>query len=234
MADALTEDLRGLGLEVEEDDSAGNRLRLRQPARAHPGARGRADRPALRAHGHRAARRAGRGGERQRPPHEPPRGDPRRRQQGGGRDDPGRRAPARARTGKPPAGVELLFTTGEEQALKGAKAVDMSRLQRRLRLRLRPRLADRRDRDRVADLLLGGGALPRPGRARRHPARGGPQRDRGRGAGDRGDADRPARRRDDRERRPHRGRHGGERGGRALLRGARDAQPRRRARGARS
>jgi tripeptide aminopeptidase len=32
------------------------------------------------------------------------------------------------RDGPPPAGIELLFTTGEEQALKGAKSVDMSRL----------------------------------------------------------------------------------------------------------
>jgi tripeptide aminopeptidase len=32
------------------------------------------------------------------------------------------------RDGTPPAGIELLFTTGEEQALKGAKAFDMSRL----------------------------------------------------------------------------------------------------------
>jgi tripeptide aminopeptidase len=32
------------------------------------------------------------------------------------------------RDGAPPAGIEVLFTTGEEQALKGAKAVDMSRL----------------------------------------------------------------------------------------------------------
>jgi len=32
------------------------------------------------------------------------------------------------RDGAPPAGVELLFTTGEEQALEGAKAFDMSRL----------------------------------------------------------------------------------------------------------
>ena len=32
------------------------------------------------------------------------------------------------RDGPPPAGLELLFTTGEEQGLKGAKAVDMSRL----------------------------------------------------------------------------------------------------------
>ena len=32
------------------------------------------------------------------------------------------------RAGDPPAGIELLFTTGEEQALKGAKAFDMGRL----------------------------------------------------------------------------------------------------------
>jgi tripeptide aminopeptidase len=32
------------------------------------------------------------------------------------------------RDGAPPAGIELLFTTGEEQALKGAKSVDMSGL----------------------------------------------------------------------------------------------------------
>jgi tripeptide aminopeptidase len=32
------------------------------------------------------------------------------------------------RDGSPPAGIELLFTTGEEQALKGAKSVDMTRL----------------------------------------------------------------------------------------------------------
>jgi tripeptide aminopeptidase len=32
------------------------------------------------------------------------------------------------RDGRPPAGIELLFTTGEEQALNGAKAFDMSRL----------------------------------------------------------------------------------------------------------
>jgi tripeptide aminopeptidase len=32
------------------------------------------------------------------------------------------------RAGHPPAGIELLFTTGEEQALKGAKTFDMGRL----------------------------------------------------------------------------------------------------------
>ena len=33
-----------------------------------------------------------------------------------------------ARDGAPPAGIELLFTTGEEQALQGAKAFDMGKL----------------------------------------------------------------------------------------------------------
>jgi tripeptide aminopeptidase len=33
------------------------------------------------------------------------------------------------RAGDPPAGIEILFTTGEEQALKGAKLFDMSRLE---------------------------------------------------------------------------------------------------------
>jgi tripeptide aminopeptidase len=32
------------------------------------------------------------------------------------------------RDGAPPAGIELLFTTGEEQALRGAKSFDMSKL----------------------------------------------------------------------------------------------------------
>jgi tripeptide aminopeptidase len=32
------------------------------------------------------------------------------------------------RDGSPPAGIELLFTTGEEQALEGAKAFDLSKL----------------------------------------------------------------------------------------------------------
>ncbi len=52
-----------------------------------------------------------------------------------------------------PVGVELLFTTGEETALRGAKAFDVSRLRVPVRLRPRPRLADRRDRRRLADLL---------------------------------------------------------------------------------
>jgi tripeptide aminopeptidase len=120
MADALTEDLRGLGLEAEED-AAGNLL-ARVPAaedaptvllcahmdtvpldgpvevvsdnglltNRHEAILG-ADNKAAIATIMGAARRIARGG-------------------------------------KPGAGVELLFTTGEEQALEGAKAFDMSRL----------------------------------------------------------------------------------------------------------
>ena len=51
----------------------------------------------------------------------------------------------------------------------------------RLRLRLRPRVADRRADRRRADLLPDRGRVPRPRRARRHPARGRAQRDRGGG-----------------------------------------------------
>ena len=112
----------------------------------------------------------------------------------------------------------------------GAKAFDRGRLRVRVRLRLRPRLADRRaDRDRVADLLPARGRLPRPGRPRRHPARGRPQRDRRRRAGrsrrcEIGRLDDA----DHRQRRPDRGRHRRQRGGRALPGRARGAQPRRR------
>ena len=47
-----------------------------------------------------------------------------------------------------PVGIELLFTVCEERALAGAKAFDAGRLRSALRLRLRPRHADRRDRRR--------------------------------------------------------------------------------------
>jgi tripeptide aminopeptidase len=120
MADALTEDLRALGLEVEED-AAGNLLARIPPAddaptvllcahmdtvpldgpvevvsdnglltNRHDAILG-ADNKAAIATIMGAARRI-------------------------------------VRAGKPGAGVELLFTIGEEQALEGAKAFDMSRL----------------------------------------------------------------------------------------------------------
>jgi acetylornithine deacetylase/succinyl-diaminopimelate desuccinylase-like protein len=74
-----------------------------------------------------------------------------------------------------PVGVELLFTVSEENALAGAKAVVAALA---VRLRLRPREPDRRDRRRLADLLPARGALPRSRRARRHPTGGRAQRDR--------------------------------------------------------
>ena len=220
MADALTEDLRGLGLEVDED-AAGNLL-----ARV-PGPEG-APTVLLCAHmdtvpldgpvkvvsdnglltnrheailgaDNKAAVATIMGAVRA----------DRARRQGRGRG----RDPVHDRRGAGARGRQGLRQLAPE---------------RRLRLRLRPRLADRRDRARLADLLLARGALQGQGRPRRDPPRGGPQRDRRGGARDRRHADRPDRRRDDRERGPHRGRHGRERGGRALLRRARDAQPRRR------
>ena len=86
-----------------------------------------------------------------------------------------------------PVGLELLFTVSEENALAGAKAFDVEHAAQRLGLRLRPRLADRRDHRRLADLLPLRGRLPRRRRARRHPPRGRAQRDRGRRARDRRD-----------------------------------------------
>ena len=91
-------------------------------------------------------------------------------------------AARRAAAEPPPVGLELLFTVSEENALAGAKAFDASRLRSRLRLRVRPRVADRRDRARLADLLPHRRRVPRRAGARRDPPGGGPQRDRGRGA----------------------------------------------------
>ena len=71
-----------------------------------------------------------------------------------------------------PVGLELLFTAGEENALRGRQGVRRLAAAVRLRLRLRPRDADRRGRHRVADLLPPRRRVPRPGRPRRHPARG--------------------------------------------------------------
>ena len=105
------------------------------------------------------------------------RGDPRRRQQGGGRRDARGRA-ARAVEGAP-VGLELLFTVGEENALRGRQG-------------LRRRRGCAADFgyvfdhatpigevvDRLADLLPARRRLPRPRRACGPPAGGRPQRDR--------------------------------------------------------
>ena len=92
-------------------------------------------------------------------------------------------APAAGERGLPRSASSCCSPPARSSRCAGAKAFDRGSLRRRVRLRLRPRLADRRDRRRLADLLPARGRLPRPGRARRHPARGRPQRDRGRGAG---------------------------------------------------
>ena len=100
-----------------------------------------------------------------------------------------------------PVGVELLFTVSEENALAGAKEFDVSQLRIGLRLRARPRLADRRGRRGLADVLPHRGDVPRQGRARRASApRTGAARSRPPRARSRRCA-RPARRGDDRQRR---------------------------------
>ena len=121
MVDALTEDLRGLGLEVEEDESA-------QPARAT--SRGPTRRPTVLLCAHMDT---------------VPLDAPvevvsenglltNRHEAILGADNKAAIATIMGalrrivRDGKPAAGVEILFTTGEELALKGAKAFDKSRL----------------------------------------------------------------------------------------------------------
>ena len=74
-------------------------------------------------------------------------GHPRRRQQVGGGGDPGAGAPADDGGAEPPpVGLELLFTVCEEVSLRGSREFDVAQLQQRVRLRVRPRHADRRGR----------------------------------------------------------------------------------------
>ena len=137
-----------------------------------------------------------------------------------------RRASDRGLAGRPRAAVHRL---------RGGRAGRRQGVRRRppalrVRLRVRPRDPDRRGRRRLADLLPPRGRLPRQGRARRHPPRGRPQRGAGRRAGDRRDAARPHRRPDDRQRRLGPRRHRlDERRARALPRARRGALARRRA-----
>ncbi len=129
---------------------------------------------------------------------------------------------------RPPVGVELLFTTSEETGLRGAKAFDRDRLSADFGYVYDHASADRRAGRRRADPLRDHGGLPRARRARGHPAGGGAQRDRRRGAGDRPGSLGPDRRGDDAERRRHRGRHRGQRRRRALPGRVRGPQPRQR------
>ena len=123
VAAAVRAELEGLGLAVEEDDSAadtgadcGNLLG------PHRGAARLADDPALRPPRHRPARRPGRGEAGERPAQQRPRRDPRRRQQSCRRHHPcGNAAPdERGRTGRRRAAVHDL----RGAALAGAKAFD--------------------------------------------------------------------------------------------------------------
>ena len=128
--------------------------RLRQPARADSRARraGRATgaRAAVRAPRHRPAARAGRAGARGRRLGERQRGDPRRRQQGGGRGAARARPPRvqRGLAGRPRAAVHRRARRSRWRARRRSTPVA---LQQRLRLCLRPRLADRRGGDGLAD-----------------------------------------------------------------------------------
>ncbi len=124
-----------------------------------------------------------------------------------------------------PVDVELLFTVCEETALAGARAFDASELKERLRLCVRPRLADRRGGARLAHAFPHRGGLQGRSRARRHSSRAGTQRDPGRRQGDLVDARRATRRADDGERRHDRRWERDERRSRALLGARRGAQP---------
>ena len=83
-------------------------------------------------------------------------GDPRRRQQGRGRGDARARAPAEGeRRSRPPVGIELRV-----HRLRGGLAARLARVRhgqasQQLRLRVRPRHADRRDRARLARRTTG-------------------------------------------------------------------------------
>ena len=111
-------------------------------------------------------------------------------------------AAARRRTQpRPEVGVELLFTVAEETGLNGARQFDVGRLSSRLRLRLRSRLAARRDHHRLADAHAHRCRDPRQGGPRRAAARAGRQRDRRGGTRDREHAPGTFRRRDDGQRR---------------------------------
>ena len=106
----------------------------------------------------------------------------------------------------PHAGLELLFTPKEEVGLRGAAAFDCSRFVAQVGY-----VYDQAGP--IGEVVLGapysvvdGRDVHRPVGARRNGARGGTLRDRRRGARDRRHAARPARRGDDGERRHDRGR----------------------------
>ena len=89
-----------------------------------------------------------------------------------------------------PCGCELVFTTGEEVGLRGARAFDTDRARGRVRFRARPRRADRPHGGGRTDLLRRSCRVPGALRTRGHPAGGRAQRDRRGGEGGRGHAPR--------------------------------------------
>ena len=129
--------------------------------------------------------------------------------------------------GRPHAGIELLFTPKEEVGLRGAAAFDVERLRARVGYVYDHAAPGRRGDRRRAAHAQARRRLPRPRRARGHVSGGRTLRDRGRSEGGRRPAARPDRRRDDCERRRHRGRHRPQRHSRALPSARRGAEPRR-------
>ena len=108
--------------------------------------------------------------------------------------------PARRRR----SGLELVFTVAEEDGLRGAKELDLGSLRSAFGYVLDHASP-------IGEVIVAAptynrieARVPRRRGARRDPARGRVQRDRGRRGGDRADAARPPRPRDDRERRRHR------------------------------
>ncbi len=126
------------------------------------------------------------------------------------------------------SGSSCCSRSARRSSLRGSREFDVVAAAQRVRLRVRPRHADRRGRGRLAHPLPDRRRAARPGRARRGAAGGGPQRDRGRRAGHRRDAARPPGRRDDGQRGHDRGRHRDQRDPRALPDRGRGPQPRRR------
>ena len=156
---------------------------------------------------HRAAAGRDRARRRRRRRQKRRRDDPRRRQQvGRRRDGRGARGGSSPNARRMPASSSL-FTPKEEVGLLGAGAFDHTRLEAELGFvydQAAP--IGERDHGRAVPRALSR-PLPRPRRALGHGPGGGPLRDRRRGTGDRRPPARPARRRDDGERRHDHRRH---------------------------
>ena len=186
-AERVAAELRGMGIDVEEDDAAaaagaecGNLL-ARMPGRV-----GSHD-PALRPPRHGRGDRADRPGGRRRRLGERQRRHPRRRQQGGGRGDArGRRGARRSRARR--SGSSCCSPSPRRTRWPAPRRSTPAGCAREFGYVFDHAAPDRRGRHRLADLLPPQRRVPRPRRARRHPPGGRPQRDPRRGARDRRDA----------------------------------------------